>query len=390
MFPHEAVVDPPFVGIDADRLADVIATFRKQQRDGRFPGGQLAVRRHGCLVADEAVGIARGFPGAEGQGDPQEVTVRTLFPCFSAGKAVLAIAIALLEGRGLLHVTDPIVEHFPEFAEPGDKVKRRITILDVLTHRGGILMREFCGRLEDWPDWDKVRSAMINARPTHRRGTLAYHPLEYGWLLAEVMQRVTGEPFPVWLAREIAAPCELPRLRFGCPPEEVDTVAHHRWLGSPDGLIAGLQAAGMFERVATTPELATAFIPGAGLVTDAATLAGFYAMLVGGGVTRSGERLLGLDVVRKYTTRHVMGWDRTNSAPIALGRGFFLGTLGPSLYGWWKTESAFGHAGAFCTLGFADHRTGLSVGIVTNGNKNPADLVMRMAPIGQKLRAACR
>ena len=390
MFPHEETVDPPLVGMDDDGVQDVVKRFRRQHRRGRFPGGQIAVRRHGKLVLDEAVGVARGHGDEPGQGEPQEVTNRTLFPCFSAGKAVLAIAIALLEDRGLLTVDDPIVKHFPEFAGVKDKKKRAITILDVLTHRGGILMREFCGRLEDWADWDKVRSAMINASPTHKRGTLAYHPLEYGWLLAEVAQRVTAEPFPQWLDREIALPCGLPRLRFGCPAGEIDAVAQPYWLGSEDGLIAGLQAARMFGEVATRPELATAFIPGAGLVTDAATLAAFYAMLVGGGVAHDGRRLLGLDVVRRYTTRHVMGWDRTNSAPIALGRGFFLGTMGPSLYGWWKTESAFGHAGAFCTLAYADHKTGLSVGIVTNGNRSPADLVMRMAPLGQALRAACR
>ncbi len=389
MFPHDEAVDPPLVGMNPDKLDEVVRLFRRQHRRGRFPGGQLAVRRHGRLVVDEAVGLARGHGGKDGQAEPLEVTPTTLFPCFSAGKAVLAIAVAICEQRKLLSVDDPIVKHFPEFAAPSDDPKARITILDVLTHRGGILMRDFCERLEDWPDWDKVVSAMIAAKPTHRRGTLAYHPLEYGWLLAEVVQRATGEDFPTWLRREIAEPCELPRLRFGCEPEEVDEVARPYWLGSPDGLIAGLQAASMFEEVATRPELATAFIPGAGLVTDAATLAGFYGMLVGGGVARSGERVLALDVVRRYTTRHVMGWDRTNSAPIALGRGFFLGTLGPSLYGWWNTGSAFGHAGAFCTLGFADHATGLAVGIVTNGNKNPADLVMRMAPIGQGLRAAC-
>jgi len=386
MFPHEIPVDPPLVGMNAERVLAVIEQFRAQQRSGRFPGGQLAVRRHGKLVVDEAVGLARR---ADAQTPELPVSTTTLFPCFSAGKAVLAIAIAMLEHRGLLRVEDRIVEHFPDFAEPGDKDKRRITILDVLTHRGGILMRDFCGRLDDWPDWDKVRSAMINARPTHKRGTLAYHPLEYGWLLAEVAQQVTGEPFPQWLERELSGPCGLPRLRFGAPAEAIDGVARPYWLGNADGLIAGLQAAKMFEDVATRPELATAFIPGAGLVTDAATLAGFYGMLVNGGVAASGERVLGLDVVRRYTTRHVMGWDRTNSAPIALGRGFFLGTLAPSLYGWWKTQSAFGHAGAFCTLGFADHKTGLAVGIVTNGNKNPADLVMRMAPIGHALRAAC-
>lgn len=388
MFPHEEPADAPLVGVDPDRLTAVAEQFADQQRAGRFPGGQLAVRRHGRLILDVAVGVDRG-PGAAGQPAPRSVTTKTLFPCFSAGKAVLAVAIAMLEERGLLRAEDRIVEHVPDFAATDDAVKRKITILDVLTHRGGILMHDFCERMEDWTDWSTVQAALRDARPTLKRGTLAYHPLEYGWLLAEVAQQVTGEPFPVWLEREVAEPCGLPRLRFGCEPNEVDAVARPAWLGKPDGLIAGLQAARMFEELATRPELATAFIPGAGLVTDAATLSGFYAVLVNGGMAGTGHRLLSADQVRRYTTRHVLGWDRTNSAPIALGRGFFLGTFGPSLYGWYKTGASFGHAGAFCTLGYGDHRTGLAVGMVTNGNKNPADLVMRTASIGHALRQAC-
>ncbi len=391
MFPHDEVVDAPLVGMDADRVRATVVGFEGQQKAGDFPGGQLAVRRHGRLVVNTACGFARGVRPGEDQADPVPVTTTTLFPSFSAGKAVLAVAIAMLEERGLLAVEDRIVDHFTEFASgPGAAAKSRITILDVLTHQGGILMKGFCARMDEWPDWDKVRSAMINAQPTHRRGTLAYHPLEFGWLLAEVAMRVTGEWFPDWLRREIAEPCGLGRLRFGSDADAIDGIARPYWLGPPDGLLAGLQAGRVFEDIATLPELATAFIPGAGLVTDAATLAGFYAMLVSGGVAQDGTRILGNDQVRRYTTRHVMGWDRTNSAPIVLGRGFFIGTRGPGLFGPWGTAGCFGHAGAFCALGMADHRSGLSIGVTTNGNKNPADLVKRMWPVVGGMRKACK
>lgn len=391
MFPHDEVVDAPLVGMDADRVATTVADFQRQQRGGGFPGGQLAVRRHGRLVVSAACGLARGVRPDEGQAEPVPVTTTTRFPCFSAGKAVLAVAIAMLEERGLLTAEDRIVDHFPEFATgPSAEAKSRITILDVLTHQGGILMRDFCTRMDEWPDWDKVRSAMINAQPTHRRGTLAYHPLEFGWLLSEVAMRVTDEWFPDWLAREIAAPCGLPLLRFGSEPEAIGGIARPYWLGPKDGLLAGLQAGRVFEDIATLPELATAFIPGAGLVTDAATLAGFYAMLVSGGVAQNGERILASDQVRRYTTRHVMGWDRTNSAPIVLGRAFFIGTRGPGLFGPWNTSGCFGHAGAFCALGMADHSSGLSIGVTTNGNRSPADLVRRMWPVVGGMRKACR
>jgi len=391
VFPHDQVVDAPLVGMDADRVAATVEEFERQQRAGGFPGGQIAVRRHGRLVVNAACGLARGVRPDEGLTEPFPATTSTLFPCFSAGKAVLAIVIAMLEEQDLLTAEDRIVDHFPEFATgPAAEEKSAITILDVLTHQGGILMRDFCTRMDEWPDWDKVRSAMINAQPTHRRGKLAYHPLEFGWLLAEVAMRVTGEWLPDWIAREIAGPCGLPGLRFGRDAALIDEIARPYWLGPPDGVLAGLQAGRVFEDIATLPELASAFIPGAGLVTDAATLAGFYAMLVGGGVAQDGTRILSSDQVRRYTTRHVMGWDRTNSAPIVLGRAFFIGTKGPGLYGLWNTTGCFGHAGAFCALGMADHETGLSIGVTTNGNRSPADLVKRVWPLVGGMRKACR
>src|SRR5207253_1695025 len=99
---------------------------------------------------DVAVGIARGWrpPRAEAarRGAPHAdgavvpVTPKTRFVVFSAGKPLVALAIALLEERGLLDVHAPIAELLPEFRRGG---KERITTLDVLTHRGGILMHDF-------------------------------------------------------------------------------------------------------------------------------------------------------------------------------------------------------------------------------------------------------
>ncbi len=384
-FPQEQPVDAAFVGMAADRLAKVVRAFKRQQRKGQFPGGQIAVRRHGSLVLNEGIGVARGF--LPERAEPAVVaTPRTLFPCFSAGKAVIAICVAILEERGELEVDMPVARYFPEFAA---REKQDITILDVLTHRGGVLMPDFCERVDDWPDWDKVVAAMADAEPSHRRGTLAYHPLEYGWVLAEVIRRVDGRTVPEFVREELAEPLGLPELRFGARPDELDDVGRSYWLGAGAFRIAGLDISTVFETFHHRPELLTIFLPGAGLVSNAATLAGFYEMLVGGGLAKDGARIVSRDTIRKYTTRHVMGWDRSNKAPIVLGRGFFLGTTTTNIYGWWDTSDCFGHAGAFCTIAWGDHRLGLSVGIVTNGNSSPLDLVTRMLPLCDGIRRAC-
>ena len=385
-FPHDEVVDAAFVGMSQDRLAAVLRTMKRQQRKGGYPGGQIAVRRYGSLVMNEAVGLSRGFLPDDGE-DATTAQPHNLFPCFSAGKAVIAIAVGLLEERGQLDAHEPVARYFPEFAAGG---KGDITVLDVLTHQGGILMTDFCQRFEDWGDWDKVVSAMVAAEPSHKRGTLAYHPLEYGWVLSEVIRRVDGRDVPRFVADEIAGPAGLPDLRFGAREEDRPRLGRSYWLGAGAFKIAGLDISKVFEEFARREELTTIFLPGAGLVSNAATLSAFYEILVGGGRARVGTRVFSRDTIRRYTTRHVLGWDRTNKAPIVLGRGFFLGTTATNIYGWWNTADCFGHAGAFCTLGWADHSSGLAAAIVTNGNRGPMDLVYRMLPLCDGLRRACR
>ncbi len=383
-FPHEAPVDAALVGLDAQALDQVRDLFLRQNARGLFPGGQLVVRRHGHVVMDITVGLGRGHRDGEA---PLSVGRWTPFPLFSAGKAVIAVLIAMVEERGLLSAHAPISAVWPEFGQRG---KQDITVLDILTHRGGVLMDDFCARASLWADWDAVVHAVETSAPSHRRGQLRYHPLEYGWILAEVVQRATGRDFREFLRTELSEPAGLPALRFGVSPEDVDTVAHGYFLGEKAVQIASFTVGRDVERLTTDPQWATALIPGAGLVSDAGTLAAFYEMLVRGGVAMSGERLLQEETIACYTGRHVRGWDRTTSAPIALGRGFFTGSLTPSLYGYWDTRACFGHAGMFCTVGFADHGTGVSAAIVTNGNRSKADLVKRMLPLCSGIRSACR
>ena len=370
------------------RLRRLVRSFRRDQLAGGFPGGQIAVRRRGHLLVNEAVGLARGWDGRPGE-TRAPATTRTRFPVFSAGKAVIAVVVAMLEERGLLDIEAPIAEVFPEFSEsvPG---KEAITTLDVLTHTAGMLMPEFCNSWDDWPDWDKVRAALIAAPPVHKRGKLAYHPLEYGWLLGEVVERAGGVSLEDFVRNELAGPLGLPGLRFGVDRDELDGTARSYTTAKKPVSIAGMQFSKIVDALGPESTLVDAFIPGAGLVADAATLAAFYEFLVGGGVTQSGERLMRAETVRRYTKRAIYGWDRTNRVPIALSQGFFVGAWGPSVYGWFGTRECFGHPGAFSSVAFGDHRTGISAAIVTNANKSPMDLVRRMAPLCHQILRAAR
>lgn len=382
-YPHDDLCDPAAAGIDPRALRAVASELAAQQRAGAFPGGQIAVRRHGKLVLDEAFGLASGHLPAEPR---RHARPDTLFPVFSAGKPLTALCIALLEERGQLDVHAPIAETIPEFGVRG---KQAITTLDVLTHTGGILMPEFCRRWREWGDWNKVVDAICAATPSLPRGTLAYHPLEYGWVLGEIVRRVSGRALDRFLDDELLGPAGLDGMRFSLPRSRHDEVARAYWLGGPRANIGPVNVAAMFTEIAREPEvLLGALVPGAGLLADAAHLAALYDLLAAGTVTREGRGLLRRSTLRRYTERHVYGFCRSNRAPLAMARGFIVGTAGPCAYGWWGSSGCYGHAGAFCTIAFADAETDLAVAVVTNGNRGALDLVRRFPGLLQRLRGS--
>jgi len=377
--------DAVAAGFDPQRLENVGALFADQQRRGVFPGGQLVVRRRGQLALDVAVGTARGFRADEPQ-PAVPVTPTTRFSVFSASKPVVALALAMLEERGLVDVSLPVAHYFPEFAANG---KAALTVLDVLTHRAGVLTPELVGAPSQWGDAARVREVLINATPRWPRGTLAYMPYEYGWILAEVVRAATGRGLDSFIAEEIAAPAEIPGLRFGATVEELPSLARTYWLGTKQVKVAGVELSGTFEHDNNLPAALTAFVPAAGLVCTADDLSSFYAVLARGGVCRSGKRLVSAELLQRYTVGGSSAFDRSNRIPLRIGRGFLVGTLTPSIYGWWGTQRCFGHAGAFCTLAYCDPDRELAVGIVTNGNRGPFESLFRFAPIGSALRRAC-
>lgn len=385
IYPYEAPVQPESVKMDAGELARVADIFRNQQRSGSFPGGQLVARRDGSLILNEAIGIARGLRQSE-PGPPVQVTPHTPFPVLSAGKPLAAIVIAMLEERGLLDVKAPIADIFPEFAQNG---KELITTLDVLTHRSGVLMPDFVKNPQQWGDRDAIRGALIAAVPSYPLGTLAYHPHEFGWILCEIVTRVDGRSLPDFFEEEIATPLRLPALRYGLGNRDIHSLAFLYWLGKDKALVAGMNVAEDFEEQ-NTEQFLNARNPATSLVSDAASLAAFYDFLLSGGRTPTGEQLIAEKTIQLYTSRHVLSWDRSLRIPLAVGRGFVVGTRFPSSFGWWNTNKCFGHAGGFSSLAFGDYDTKISVAIVTNGNRGTVDLARRMLPLAHRLRKACK
>lgn len=341
---------------------DAATVFRAQHARGAFPGGQLVVRRGGKVVVDEAIGLASGFR----EGEPKvEVTAATRFGVFSASKPFVAMAVAVLEERGALDVSRPLSHFVPTW--PNDR-----TVLDVLTHRSGIVLPEVVADEQRWGDREALIRAVAETPPRYARGTLAYGPYEFGWMLGEVIARVAGEPVSTFVTKT-----------FGVDVAFTTTapVARSYWLGGKQ-VVAGVELSARWEQVHNAASTHATLCPGAGLYATAGALAQFYELLLDGG-----RGIVKPETIARYTTALPLAYDRSNRMPLYVARGFLTGQRWPSLYGWWNTGRCFGHAGAFCAAAWGDPVSGSAIAYVTNANRGPVELLRRTAPIGSAVRA---
>jgi CubicO group peptidase (beta-lactamase class C family) len=361
----------------------VVEAFREQHQNGSFPGGQLVVRHRGELVLDHAIGLARGFRQDEDT-TPAHVAADTLFPGYSCGKPIAGLAIALLEGSGILHLQTPLATVLEEFR---GKPSQAATILDVLTHRAGLHLPNSLQHVDTWSDHSAMLRRVADAPPKFRAGTLAYAPWEFGWILAEIVRRVTGIGFDEFVTRELLQPLGLRSTSFGLGSGVTpNAIARAYWLGGTRVIVAGTNVAEHFEEIHNDARYFESKNPACALITTAGDLALLYDFLLREGLTHDGSRLISSEVLHRYTTRNVFGFDRSLKTFLSLGRGFVLGTWAPSMFGWWDSGQCFGHAGAFSSLAGADRRAQLSFAVLTNGNRGLADFSRRFIPLIHLLR----
>jgi CubicO group peptidase (beta-lactamase class C family) len=349
--------------MNARRLERALDLFRRMQQRGRFPGGQLAVHHRGALVVDLAVGDG-WRPADAGDRVTRAVTTETPFCVWSASKPLVAMTVAHLDERRLVDVQAP-----------------------VLTHRSGVIVPDLGQERGDWSDWKKGLAKVLAAKPRYPRGTTVYHPYEFGWILAAVVEAVTGRPFVDVFADAIAGPAELAPMRFFVGAAETAEVAHTYLLGKKPIVVSGVRYDRDFEQAANHAML-TSFVPGGSMMTTARVLSAFYATVVDG-VAPNGRRIFEAQTVADYTRPQAAGCDPLNRLPFAFARGFLVGGIGPSLFGPWRTASCVGHGGALCSFGFADRATGLAGAILTNGNWSVPEFVIRFGRLVHGLRSAC-
>jgi len=289
---------------------------------------------------------------------------------FSATKGVTAACINLLAERSMLDLDAPVARYWSEFAAAG---KGAIPVRWVLSHKAGLAAVDGELTLAEVLAWEPVVRAIAAQAPNWEPGTAhGYHARSYGWILGEVVRRVTGRSLGRYFAEEIAGPLGLdfwiglparqwPRCARVIPPDGglpsiIDLLGAEsltaRVMSGPSGLFA-------YDDMWNRSEILAAEMPSSNGVGSARALARLYAALVG---TVGGRRILRADTVERAIAVQSDGADRVLFLPTRFGLGFMLQPLLAPDCG----PHSFGHTGAGGSLGFADPDAGIGFGYVTS------------------------
>ena len=372
----------------APEFESVREAFERHCGDLGKGGGGFAAFIDDQKVVDLYAGEARpGVPwGPE-----------TLGVLFSTTKALSTICTQILADCGQLDIDQPVATYWPAFAKHG---KETVSVRHILSHTSGILELPGYADLLTWDgagfdQYEEISHRLENARLCWPPGTRhGYQAATFGWLVARLVQLITGRSLGAFFAESVAKPLGL-ELRIGTPerhhsripnfsntssvrpndPERAriwdiwhdpNTLSGKAFLAKKDG-----NAFDHMPRLMNNPRILAAEIGASNATGAAHDLAQFFAVLACGGEL-GGVRLLSRERVFEWAREQTRGIDAVSLMPWRWALGYHLqsdaltasghrsGPFGPNLNG------AFGHVGFGGQVGGADPQRRVAMAFLRN------------------------
>ncbi|TQS46094.1 serine hydrolase domain-containing protein [Cryptosporangium phraense] len=250
----------------------------------------------------------------------------TIVNTWSTTKTMTALCALVLADRGELDLDDPVAAHWPEFAAAG---KEKVLVRHLLGHTAGLPTFAEPLTVEDLYDWGLVTDRLAAQAPAWEPGTLGgYHAVTYGYLIGEVVRRLTGRTLGTFFAEEIAGPLGADFF-IGSPASEDVRVAQ---VIPPDGPPPSPDDPDPRNRpgnptidpaVANTTAWRRAEIPAANGQGNARSVAAVQSVVAGGGTAR-GVRLLSAATCERVFEEQYQGPDQVLGIPMRWGIGYAL------------------------------------------------------------------
>jgi CubicO group peptidase (beta-lactamase class C family) len=338
-----------------DELFAAAPTMLAQLLDDGDAGGSVAIFLDGEPVVD----VWGGFADADRTAPWQRDTITNVW---SVTKTMTALCALILADRGQLDLDAPVGRYWPEFTRAG---KEKVLVRHLLGHTAGL--PDWDGPIEDLYDWPSVTGRLAAQAPQWEPGSAAgYHSLTQGFLVGEVIRRITGRSVGDFFAAEVAGPlgadfhiglaaADDHRVALTVPPPSRDEdyaasapVGHQR------------NATSVRVRDGNSVAWRRAQIPAASGYGNARSVALVQSVLACGGAV-GGHRLLSQAGCDRARDMQFDGVDRI------LGRRSRWG-LGYGLFG-----STIGWGGWGGSIVMIEADTKMVVAYVTNQMRQPAD-----------------
>jgi CubicO group peptidase (beta-lactamase class C family) len=308
-----------------DRFNAVRDVLAANLDNGQDVGASVAVVVDGELVVDIWGGVIDQETGAPWERD-------TLINVWSTTKTMAALSVLVLADRGEVDLYAPVADYWPEFKANG---KEGVMVRHCMSHTAGVSGWVPPIAIEDLYDWDKATSALAAMEPLWEPGTASgYHAVTQGYLLGEIVRRVTGKSIGTFFAEEIAGPigadfhigtpaeCDSRIARVIPPPDAItpDGLDPDSVLAKTFGSITG----GLNAEVSWTEPWRRAEIPAANGHGNARSVALVQSAISNGGVAAGGTKLLSPDTIDKIFDVQAQGTDLVLAVPMKLGIGYGL------------------------------------------------------------------
>lgn len=339
-----------------DDLFTAVPSALAGMLDAGDVGGSVAVFVDGEPVVD----VWGGFADADRTIPWQRDTITNVH---SVTKTMTALCVLILADRGDLDLDAPVVRYWPEFAAAG---KEHVLVRHLLGHTAGL--PDWEGPIDELYDWETATSRLAAQDPLWQPGTAAgYHSLTYGFLVGEVIRRITGQNVGEFFAAEVAVPLGADfsiglraehdsRVALSVPPSGRDD----GYAASAPGGSAVNAATAVRVRDSNSVAWRRAQIPAASGFGNARSVALVQSVLACGGTVR-GHRLLSQAGCDRAAEEQFEGEDSRLGMKVRWG-------LGYALFG---TNLGWGGWGG--SLVVVDPAGRMAVAYVTDQMREPAE-----------------